>query len=60
MNNFWQRLITGVIFLTILISGILINQWTFAFLFLIISILAQTEFYNIIKKHGYKPIGNTF
>lgn len=57
MNNFWQRLITGVIFLTILISGILINQWTFAFLFLIISILAQTEFYNIIKKHGYKPIG---
>jgi len=57
MNNFWQRLTTGIIFLTILISGILINQWTFAFLFAIINALALGEFYKILKQKEFKPLG---
>lgn len=57
MSNFWQRLITGVIFLTVLISGILCNQWTFAVLFAAIDVLALHEFYAISEKSGHKALG---
>ena len=33
MSNFWQRLLTGIVFLVVLISGIIYSQWTFAVLF---------------------------
>ena len=49
MSNFWQRLITGIVFLTVLISGILFSQWTFALLFALIDVLALNEFYRISK-----------
>ena len=56
MSNFWQRLITGVIFLAVLISGIVYSQWTFAALFAIIDTLALWEFYRIGRQSGYKPL----
>ncbi|MBR5166773.1 MAG: phosphatidate cytidylyltransferase [Salinivirgaceae bacterium] len=57
MNNFWQRLTTGIVFLAVLISCILINQWTFALLFAIIDALALGEFYHIAKQKDYQPVG---
>ena len=56
MSNFWQRLITGVIFLAVLISCIVYSQWTFAVLFAIIDALALWEFYRIGRQGGYKPL----
>ncbi len=56
MSNFWQRLITGVIFLVVLISAIVYSQWTFAALFSVIDVLALYEFYRIGRQTGYKPI----
>ena len=56
MSNFWQLLITGVIFLAVLISGIVYSQWTFAALFAIIDTLALWEFYRIGRQSGYKPL----
>ena len=56
MSNFWQRLITGVIFLAVLISGIVYSQWTFAVLFAVIDVLALWEFYRIGRQSGYKPL----
>lgn len=56
MSNFWQRLITGIVFLTVLISGILFSQWTFALLFAMIDGLALNEFYRISAKNGSKPL----
>lgn len=56
MSNFWQRLITGIVFLTVLISGILFSQWTFALLFALIDVLALNEFYRISVKNGNKPL----
>lgn len=56
MNNFWKRLITGVFFLVVLVSGILYNQWTFAILFSIIDAFVLGEFYFICKHKGYQPV----
>ena len=56
MSNFWQRLITGIVFLVVLISGIVYSQWTFAALFAVIDVLALWEFYRIGRQGGYKPL----
>lgn len=56
MSNFWQRLTTGIVFLTVLISGILFSQWTFAILFALIDVLALHEFYHICKNNGNEPL----
>ena len=56
MSNFWQRLITGIVFLVVLISGIIFSQWTFAALFAVIDVLALWEFYRIGRQGGYKPL----
>ena len=56
MSNFWQRLITGIVFLVVLISGIIYSEWTFAALFAVIDVLALWEFYRIGRQGGYKPL----
>jgi phosphatidate cytidylyltransferase len=56
MSNFWQRLITGIVFLAVLISGIIYSQWTFAVLFAVIDVLAMWEFYRIGRQGGYDPL----
>ena len=56
MSNFWQRLLTGIVFLVVLISGILLSQWTFAILFAAVESLALWEFYRIGRQGGYRPL----
>jgi phosphatidate cytidylyltransferase len=54
-NNLIQRLITGTIFVIVLVGGMLWNQWSFSILFLAITALGLWEFYGLAEKAGAKP-----
>ncbi len=55
MNNLAVRAITAIVGITIIITGIVFNPWTFAFVFLIISLLSLKEFYGLARKAETKP-----
>jgi phosphatidate cytidylyltransferase len=50
-----ERAITGVIFVAILISSLLLGKWSFALFFMLISLLSLDEFYKIVNKNEIKP-----
>lgn len=50
MSNFWQRAITGIVFVAVLASCILWNQWSFLALLAFTSVAATHEFYKLIEK----------
>lgn len=49
------RAITGVLFVVVLVVAVLASAWTFALLFLIISLLSLQEFYRIVGTEEVKP-----
>lgn len=55
MNNFTQRALTGSVFVVVLLSSILWNQYTFYSLFLVITFLGIWEFYRITTDETYQP-----
>jgi phosphatidate cytidylyltransferase len=55
MNNLAQRVITGIIGVVIMISGIAYHEITFGLIFIIISFLTVQEFYTLTSKNGYYP-----
>lgn len=56
MSNLTQRLITGSIFVVVLVGCILWNQWSMFILLLTITILGQNEFYTLAKKANAEPL----
>ena len=48
MNNFRTRTLTGAVFSTVMIGGILCNFWSFALLFFSISLWGLWEFYSLM------------
>jgi phosphatidate cytidylyltransferase len=50
-----ERAITGVIFVIVLISSLLLGKWSFALFFMLISLLSLDEFYKIVNKDEIKP-----
>ncbi len=58
MSNFWQRLITGTLFVSILISAIIFGPLSAQILFLWIALFSLAEFYRIFNTTTTKP--NTF
>jgi phosphatidate cytidylyltransferase len=46
-KNLIQRLITGTVFVVVLVGGIMWNEWSFFGLFLLITILGLWEFYRL-------------
>ncbi len=56
LNNFWQRAITGVIFVVALVMSILSGERTLAVVFGFVSIIGASEFTRIIGR----PARNTF
>lgn len=50
-----QRAITGVLFVLVLVSSLLVGQWSFALFFALVSLLSLNEFYKIITKDEIKP-----
>jgi len=49
MNELVQRIITGILFVIILIGGVIWNEYSFMLLFSLIIILSINEYYNIIQ-----------
>lgn len=50
-----ERAITGVIFVIVLISSLLLGKWSFAAFFMLVSLLSLDEFYKIVNKNEIKP-----
>ena len=55
MNEFWTRTLWGFIYVIVLLGAILLGPYTFASLFLILSVLALREFYSLCKIAGFSP-----
>ena len=55
MTNFWQRLITGTIFVVVLVGAIYYGGWALHIVFGIITLLGLQEFYSIFKKSSTSP-----
>lgn len=48
MNNFWQRTLTGSLFVTALVGGTLFSEWTFFGLIFVINLLCLMEFFELL------------
>ncbi len=49
MSNLIKRILTGILFLTIIIGAILWSSWAFSFIFLLITVLGLWEFFTLLK-----------
>ena len=54
MNNLITRSLTGTVFVLLIVGSVIASTWIFAILFLIVSILTQLEFYQLINKGAHK------
>lgn len=55
MNDLTKRIITGVLFVVVLLLAITTNKYTLAGLFYIVSMGGLYEFYMLMEKVGFKP-----
>jgi phosphatidate cytidylyltransferase len=55
MSNFWQRALTGTLFLVVMIGCITWCYWSLAILFFVIAILGLHEFYKLLNQAGIEP-----
>lgn len=55
MKNFLTRSLTGFLYLIVFIAALLSGEFTFAALFLVISMISLWEFYNMAELKGYQP-----
>ncbi len=51
MNNFWQRALTGAVFVAIIVGLTLYNQYTFLALLVLIGVGCLVEFYKITNQN---------
>jgi phosphatidate cytidylyltransferase len=56
-RNLKQRIIFGFLGFFLMLFGMLGNEWSYFVVFLIIHTLSLTEFYYLLEKYGYKPMG---
>jgi len=52
LNNLQQRIIVGVLGAALFIGGIVLSEWTYFILFLLLGLLGILEFYKQIKTQG--------
>lgn len=52
LPNLVVRILTGIVFVAIILGSILFNQYSYLVVFLIIELLALHEFYGLINKSG--------
>ena len=48
-KNLITRILTGIVFVSVILAGILFGEYSFAFVFCLIEILALSEFYKLIE-----------
>ncbi|MDR0823559.1 MAG: phosphatidate cytidylyltransferase [Prevotella sp.] len=56
LPNIAVRILAGAVFVGLLLSGILINEYTFVVIFSFITVLSLYEFYGLIEKDAKIPI----
>ncbi len=56
LPNIAVRIIAGAVFVGLLLGGILINEYTFAIIFSLITVLSLFEFYGLIEKDAKVPV----
>ncbi len=56
MSNFWQRILTGSIFIAIVIASIWFGPNSFYILFLAVALIALNEFYNLTSTDHISPL----
>lgn len=49
-KNLLSRILTGIVFITVILGGILLGEYSYALIISIIEILALLEFYRLIEK----------
>ena len=57
MNNFFTRTFTGIIFVVLIVSSVILSRYFFAVVFLAITILSLDEFYTLVKSKSRIPAG---
>lgn len=55
MNNFWQRAITGTIFVVVLVGAIVLGGWYMHVTFGVIVLFGLLEFYKLFENTDTKP-----
>ncbi len=55
MKEFRKRTVWGILFVTTILGAILLGPFTFAILFLILSVLVLREYYTLCQKAGFSP-----
>ena len=56
MSNFWQRAITGTVFVSVLIGCIIASKYAFGILFLLFTLFGVWEFYRLTKIDRILPL----
>lgn len=51
MKNFWQRVLTGIIFALAIVGGLWWNEYSYLLIFLTVVVLGMLEFIEIAKMH---------
>jgi phosphatidate cytidylyltransferase len=52
MSNFWQRTFTGIVFVSLLVTSIVIHPLVFGLLFLVVIVLGMLEFQKIVSENS--------
>ncbi len=55
MTNFWQRAITGAVFVTVIVCAIIFKSWIFHTAFGLIGLVGLHEFYKLFKNAPSSP-----
>lgn len=54
MNNFWQRTITGILFVAVIVGSVIWHPVSFLLIFGLISLLCLNEFYSLMKISAFQ------
>ena len=55
LNNFQQRVLVGLVGGVVFVGAIYLSEWTFAALFLALTVLGVREFYQLLTLRGFTP-----
>lgn len=55
LSNLWQRIIVGVLGAALFVGGIVVSEWSYFVLFLLLMLLGQFEFYKLAGAQNIKP-----
>lgn len=59
MSNFWQRTLSGAVYVTLVVSSVLVHPIFFGVLFVVITMLAVREYHHLMQSSRFQTIGAT-